>query len=350
MSQRAADYRINNSIFRVTYGDITRLTADALVSSDDNYLSMGGGVSAALRRAGGQIIANEARKHVPLGLGDVAVTSAGELAAKYVFHAVTIDYSSMKFASEESIQAATLKCMQLADTLRVRLIAFPALGTGVAGFPFQRAAELMTHTIADYLNGDTKIELVTLTLHAREGIRERDLDLFYERAVALASVSTQSERLLQLFGDLARIVSNMDKPGLSKRIAELQADLENANAVLSEKAESFERLDQIQDESRIEEFSRQAIEASSETQAATKWGDKQLEAEVLRTKLTGLFTQLNIQTSNLNRFQIERAKFGGQLVPPRLETAIEDLVQDIRATEALIRDVRTQLTQLSGSD
>ncbi len=60
----------------MNYGDITRLTADALVSSDDNYLSMGGGVSAALSRVGGEIVSIEARKHTPLNIGDVAVTSA----------------------------------------------------------------------------------------------------------------------------------------------------------------------------------------------------------------------------------------------------------------------------------
>jgi O-acetyl-ADP-ribose deacetylase (regulator of RNase III) len=54
---------------------------------------MGGGVSRSISRAGGEAIVQDARKHVPLGIGDVAVTSAGHLPAKYVFHAVTLDYS-----------------------------------------------------------------------------------------------------------------------------------------------------------------------------------------------------------------------------------------------------------------
>src|SRR5215510_1979210 len=132
MSRRRSDYKINNAIFRVEYGDITGVMADVLVSSDDSHLSMGGGVSASLLRAGGDMIAQEAHKHVPLGLGDVAVTSAGKLHARYIFHVVTIDFKNLSYASAETLKLATSRCLELADTLGCRTIAFPALGTGVA--------------------------------------------------------------------------------------------------------------------------------------------------------------------------------------------------------------------------
>lgn len=170
MNTRVANYELNKTIFQVTYGDITRLKTEAIVSSDDNYLSMGGGVSMAISEAGGKAIREEARKYVPLKIGDVAVTSAGNLPAKYIFHAVTIDYTNMIYPYEDSIKAATLKCMQLADTLGVKTIAFPALGTGVGRFPFQLAADMMTRVIADYLMGDTHVELVTISLFPREGV------------------------------------------------------------------------------------------------------------------------------------------------------------------------------------
>jgi len=346
MTARATDYKINNTTFRVNYGDITRLTADALVSSDDNYLSMGGGVSAALSRVGGEIVSIEARKHTPLKIGDVAVTSAGKLPAKYIFHAVTIDYTNMIYASEGSIKAATLKCMQLADNLGVRLIGFPALGTGVANFPFQLAAEVMTRTIADYLMGETRIELVTITLFARESVRETHLNQFYERAVALASVSTQSKRLNDLLAELERIVGSMNSPQLSKHVTELQTELRASQGVLAERPETIERLEEIQDRSDIKRLGAEVVAVSSQVQEAITWGDKQLEGEVLRTKLNGLLTQLNIQTSHLNRFQIEKAKYGGQLVPPRLETAIEDTNQETLEIEARISAVRKQLVAL----
>lgn len=347
MIQRTSDYKINNTTFRVTYGDITQIVADALVSSDDNYLSMGGGVSRALLNAGGEEIRREARKHIPVKIGDVAVTSAGQLPAKFIFHAVTIDYGNIIYPSETSIRAATLKCMQLADTLGVRLIAFPALGTGAAGFPFQLAAEVMTRTIADYLMGDTRIELVTLTLSVRVGLRESDLNVFYERAVALASVSTQSKRLSTLLAELQRIVERMQKPDLARRVVELQSELTRAQSILAESPASLEHLEQLQKQSAIVEVSQQVDWISTRTQEAIIWDDRQLEAEVVRTRLNGLLTQLNIQTSQLNRFQIEKAKYGGVGVPPRLETAIEDLNGEICEIEARVKEVRMQLAELT---
>jgi O-acetyl-ADP-ribose deacetylase (regulator of RNase III) len=336
MIERTTDYKINNTKFRVTYGDITRLTADALVSSDDNYLTMGGGVSASLLKAGGASISKEARKHIPLGLGDVAVTSAGRLSAKYIFHVVTIDYTNMIYVSEKNIEAASLRCMELADMLGVRIIAFPALGTGVANFPFQLAAEIMTQTIASYLLGGTSIELVILTLYAREAVSKNDLRIFYERAVGVASVFMQSKRLNRLLVEMEKIVTQMNQPLLSKRIVELQTELSRAQTSLLEKPEDMDIISDI---------SKQVIDVSTSTQASIVWSDKQLESEVLRTKRDGLLTQLNIQTSHLNKFQIEKAKYGGQLVPPRLEFAITDMEAEIIKTQEQIENVRKQLLQ-----
>lgn len=347
MIQRTSDYKINNTTFRVTYGNITQIVADALVSSDDNYLSMGGGVSMALLNAGGEEIRQEARKHIPLKIGDVAVTSAGRLPAKFIFHAVTIDYDYMIFPSETTIRAATLKCMKLADTLGVRLIAFPALGTGVAKFPFQLAAEVMTRTIADYLMGDTRIELVTITLFTGRMARESVLNVFYERAVALASVSTQSKRLSALLAELRRIIEPMQKSELTRRVVELQSELTRAQGILAESPASLEHLEQLQERSAIAEVSQQVVGISKRTQEAIRWDDRQLEAEVLRTRLNGLLTQLNIQTSQLNRFQIEKAKYGGIGVPPRLENAIEDLNREISEIEARVKEARMPLATLT---
>jgi O-acetyl-ADP-ribose deacetylase (regulator of RNase III) len=303
---------------------------------------MGGGVSYALLSAGGEVISAEARKHVPLKLGDVAVTSAGKLSAKYVFHAVTIDYEDMTRATRESVGRATLKCLQLADALGVRLIAFPAIGTGVAGFPYQMAAEVMTRTIADYLMGDTRLELVTITLYGHQ----REIDRFYESAAGLASVSTSSKRVSTLMVELGKIVARMNMPNLYNRVTVLQGELERAQRVLTESPESLEHLAEMQDHSRLGEITERVIAVSSDTQDATVWEDKQLEAEVLRTKLSGLLAQQNIQTSHLNRFQIEKAKYGGRDVPPRLEVAIEDMIKEISETEARIREAKTGMAAL----
>jgi O-acetyl-ADP-ribose deacetylase (regulator of RNase III) len=346
---RTTDYSIGSSTFRVTYGDITEVQADVLVSSDDNHLTMGGGVSRAILHAAGEIIRQEVRKHIPLSLGDVAVTSAGILPARYIFHAVTIDYDDFIYASEESIHAATLRCMQLADALDVRQIAFPALGTGAAGFPFQLAAEIMTRTIADYLMDDSAIEMVILVLCARGAIID-ELNLFYERAAALASLSTQTKQLNKLVDELGQTVDRMNVPLLSERVASLKAALELAQGTLSEQPQTIERLEKIQDQSKMIDISQQVVQTSSETQEFTIWEDRQLEAQVLRTKLQGLQSILNIQFSNLNRLQIEKAKHGTMLVPPRLEHAIEDINREIEETERQVRAVKTQLASLGGSN
>lgn len=76
-TRRTTDYRLKNTIFRVTYGDITQQIVDAIVSSDDSFLSMSGGVSRSILNAGGKIIQMDTRKQVPINIGDVAVTSAG---------------------------------------------------------------------------------------------------------------------------------------------------------------------------------------------------------------------------------------------------------------------------------
>ena len=268
MPQRTSDYRIADTTFRVSYGDITQVTAEALVSSDDINLSMYGGVSRALLEAGGPVLRQDALKHIPRKIGDAVVTSAGQLPARYVFHAITLDRDRSILPNESNIRAATLKCLQLADALDVHHIAFPALGTGSAKFPFQLAAEVMTRTIADYLSGDTGVELVTLTLFAREIVSESDLNLFYERVVGLASVATQSKKLNSLLVELQTIVEGMQQPGLLENVRGLQTQLTHAQSILAENSTTSDNLDQLQDRSGIAEVSRQVLAFSTQTQAA----------------------------------------------------------------------------------
>ena len=82
--------RFRDSTLTLEFADITTSESQVLVSSDDSYLTMGGGVSAAIRRTGGNAIALDAAKKIPIKPGDVAVTTAGALRAHYVFHAITL--------------------------------------------------------------------------------------------------------------------------------------------------------------------------------------------------------------------------------------------------------------------
>jgi O-acetyl-ADP-ribose deacetylase (regulator of RNase III) len=197
MLERISNYKINQTNFRICYGNITEMTADVLVSSDDNYLSMSSGVSLSLLNGGGEEIRREAHQQVPLKVGEVAVTTAGQLDARFIFHAVTLGYDQehdlLVYPSEEIICSATEKCLQLSDKFNIHSIVFPALGTGVGRFSFQSAADSMTRTIINYLTEETQIETVVITLFARLGVNESDLNNFYERATALASEFTKIE-------------------------------------------------------------------------------------------------------------------------------------------------------------
>jgi O-acetyl-ADP-ribose deacetylase (regulator of RNase III) len=177
----------------VLFSSITQVSADAFVSSDNNHLSMQAGVSRVILKAAGKQVRQEASKHIPLNIGDVAVTSGGKLAAKYIFHAVTTDLDTGRGPSEEGIQTATRKALELADALGVRRIVFPILGTGGGGFPLDIAAEVMAHAIAEHVMKETCIELVILTFPVFGRVQRIALTALNKHFAKLLSKLVQTE-------------------------------------------------------------------------------------------------------------------------------------------------------------
>jgi O-acetyl-ADP-ribose deacetylase (regulator of RNase III) len=173
-----AEFRVRDTTIRVTFGDIAKVDADAIVSSDNGSLTMKYGVARAIREAAGESVLQDAAKHAPLRVGDVAVTSGGRLSASYVFHAVVADLEEGIAPSEESIRGVVLKSLERADALGLRRIAFPMLGTGAGRFPFESAVEVMTRAMVEYLDKETWVELVTIMLHVPRPLAESILDLF----------------------------------------------------------------------------------------------------------------------------------------------------------------------------
>ncbi len=163
MEQRT--YRVGHSRLTLAFGDLTASDAEALVSSDDYMLTMGGGVSAAIRRAGGESVRLDASKKIPAVLGDVVVTTAGSLPAKHVFHAITIGDSDAD--PREVVKKTTEKCLDLVETLGLHSIAFPAIGAGVAGFAYDDVAVDMAEVITAHLRASTRYLDVTLYLFDR---------------------------------------------------------------------------------------------------------------------------------------------------------------------------------------
>lgn len=182
---RARTYNVGCSSITLRFGDITESTAEVLVSSDDFKLSMRGGVSAALRAAGGLRVPADTQKLVPAHLGDVVVSSAGDLPAKYIFHAVTIGALPAQMDQAAIVRQTTRRAMRLLEALNCTSIAFPAIGAGVAGIaPEIVAAEMATSLVESVLDAQTPYR-IELHLHDRFGtMSEDDFFVFFEQFAA----------------------------------------------------------------------------------------------------------------------------------------------------------------------
>jgi len=143
-------------------GDICELEVDAIVNPANPSLWMATGVGGAIKRAGGDAIEFAAVRQGPLELGEAVVTPAGTLAARIVIHAVSLDRD--RRTSATAIRAAVHSAMARAREHNVTSIAFPALGTGVGGYPIDEAAQITVATIHEELPGSPSVEVVTFAL------------------------------------------------------------------------------------------------------------------------------------------------------------------------------------------
>jgi O-acetyl-ADP-ribose deacetylase (regulator of RNase III) len=178
-SIKSRAYNFGSSTLILTFGNITDSNAEAVVSSDDTYLSMGGGVSYAILSAGGEEISIDAAKNVPAEVGNIVVTTAGRLPAKYVFHAITIGDTNLSPAA--ILHKTVSKCFDLLDLLGLQSIAFPAIGAGLAGFAYEDVAVEMANVIAPRLLGSSGAIETTIFLHDDFGkMQPDDFRRFFE--------------------------------------------------------------------------------------------------------------------------------------------------------------------------
>jgi len=147
-------------------GDITQMDTDAIVNAANNALWMGGGVAGAIKRAGGKEIEDEAVEQGPIPVGEALVTGAGALKTRYVIHAAVMGTDLATDAGK--IRTATKNSLRRAEELGLRSIALPALGTGVGGFPYGEAAEIMLDVVDEHLNGECGLEEVLFVLYGEQ--------------------------------------------------------------------------------------------------------------------------------------------------------------------------------------
>jgi O-acetyl-ADP-ribose deacetylase (regulator of RNase III) len=154
--------QVNNSEIELVQGDITESDTDAIVNAANSQLILGAGVAGAIRTKGGPSIQEEcdAIGHCPVG--GAVITGGGNLRARHVIHAVGPRQGEGD--EEEKLKNATLNSLKVAEQNNLKSITFPAISTGVYGFPLDACARIMLTTVKEYLSGTTKIQRVVFAL------------------------------------------------------------------------------------------------------------------------------------------------------------------------------------------
>src|SRR5215470_6763173 len=139
------------------------MDVDAIVNAANNDLLLGAGVAGAIARKGGESIQKECKAIGSIPVGFAAITGAGKLKSKYVIHAASMGLGGMR-TTAKSLKTSTAHSLRLAAEHGLKTIAFPAVGTGVSGFPMEECAEIMLREAAEHLRQDTSLETVYFIL------------------------------------------------------------------------------------------------------------------------------------------------------------------------------------------
>jgi O-acetyl-ADP-ribose deacetylase len=146
--------------------DITTLEVDAIANAANTELRHGGGVAAAIARAGGPAIDEESRKVAPIGLGAAVETSGGNMPCRWVIHAATMELGGP--TSADVIRRATASTLRRADQLGARSLALVAFGTGVGGFPLDEAARIEVEEVRRHLEAGSQLERIVFAVHGEQ--------------------------------------------------------------------------------------------------------------------------------------------------------------------------------------
>ena len=156
------EIKVKNSLIKLSQGDITDLATDAIVNAANAQLILGGGVAGAIRRKGGPTIQAECNKIGGTFVGGAVITTGGSLKAKHVIHAVG---PRMGEGDEDNkLMNAVLNSLKLMDEHGLKSIAFPAISTGIFGYPIDRCAKILISTAKRYFAAETQVEEVVFCL------------------------------------------------------------------------------------------------------------------------------------------------------------------------------------------
>jgi O-acetyl-ADP-ribose deacetylase (regulator of RNase III) len=162
---------VHRTALELLQGDITVLDTDAIVNAANENLAHGGGVAGAISRQGGPEVQRESdawvRQHGQVPTGSAAITGGGRLPAKYIIHAVGPVYDGTP-RSAPLLASAMRSSLSLADQHHLKSIAFPAISTGIFGYPLEEAARVMLAATVAYLEGETGLERVVFCLYGQQ--------------------------------------------------------------------------------------------------------------------------------------------------------------------------------------
>lgn len=147
----------------IQQGDITEMDVDAIVNAANNDLIPGAGVAGAILRKGGGSIQDECNEIGSIPVGYAAITRAGKLKARYVIHAASMGLGDVP-TTAKSLRTSTTHSLRLAAERKLKTIAFPAVGTGVSGFPMDDCAQIMLSEAAHHLKGETSLDTIYFVL------------------------------------------------------------------------------------------------------------------------------------------------------------------------------------------
>ena len=151
-------------------GDLTETDVDAIVNAANNDLQLGGGVAGAIRRKGGEAIQRECDSIGSIPIGGAAITTGGKLLARFVIHAASMQLGGETTA--HALRSSTAHALRIAAERGLRSIAFPAVGTGIAGFPIPECARIMLGEVVEHLKKPTSLEKIRFVLFDAHALSE----------------------------------------------------------------------------------------------------------------------------------------------------------------------------------
>ena len=174
---------INDITLILKQGDITEQTTDAIVNAANSHLAHGGGVAAAIAQKAGKQLIDASNNAPEIPTGQVFTTTAGNLSAKYVIHAVGPIWRGGGYNEDQLLHQAVINSLREADRLKLQSISLPAISTGIYGFPITRAAIIILETIVEFCTSqNSSLKTIAMILFSRD-----DFEIFNTRLKRLST-------------------------------------------------------------------------------------------------------------------------------------------------------------------